>query len=318
MQHDRIRRARSLLFEVNLCGAPSAADVQSVMSPNLRPERRDRCAAGVLAIDTMRPHMDLDVTTALSGRAGLAGVQWLLLGAPAREALRGALNDMLNHDAILGAMTLQRAKYKPGRHLTAYYTVEARQPTSGPQGERHIEVIWKPTGAEDPHGDPALWQGMQAEALELGVSALFQRLAARPRFSATGSRIRAGLRAHHAYTRRPCAERRARERLPDRDNSLSPRPAPCAALRSGRCRRNQHGRRCVCQDLQQRQRRTNIRCRHSSCRLAYREERRYYNSAATAIRAGGWDAVISVCERHATVKSAPRSRRGLGIFLGPR
>ncbi len=122
--------------------------------------------------------MDLDVTTALSGRAGLAGVQWLLLGAPAREALRGALNDMLNHDAILGAMTLQRAKYKPGRHLTAYYTVEARQPTSGPQGERHIEVIWKPTGAEDPHGDPALWQGMQAEALELGVSAPFQRLAA--------------------------------------------------------------------------------------------------------------------------------------------
>jgi hypothetical protein len=122
--------------------------------------------------------MDLDGTTALSGRAGLAGVQWLLLGGPAREALRGALSDMLNAGALLGAITLQRAKYKPGRHLTAYFAVEARTPTSIPQGERHIEVIWKPAGAEDPRGAPDVWQPMQAEARELGVSAPFQRLAA--------------------------------------------------------------------------------------------------------------------------------------------
>jgi aminoglycoside phosphotransferase (APT) family kinase protein len=122
--------------------------------------------------------MDLNVTTALSGRAGLAGVQWLLLAAPAREALHGALSDMLNDGAMLGAITLQRAKYKPGRHLTAYYAVEAHEPSRGPLRERHIEVIWKPTGAEDPHGAPAVWQGIQAEALELGVSAPFRRLAA--------------------------------------------------------------------------------------------------------------------------------------------
>jgi len=122
--------------------------------------------------------MDLDVTTALSGRAGLAGVQWLLLAAPAREALRGALGGMLSHGAMLGAITLQRAKYKPGRHLTAYYAIEAHDPSHGPLRERHIEVIWKPTGAEDPHGAPALSEAMQADALELGVSAPFQRLAA--------------------------------------------------------------------------------------------------------------------------------------------
>jgi aminoglycoside phosphotransferase (APT) family kinase protein len=122
--------------------------------------------------------MDLDVTTALSGQTGLAGVQWLLLGAPAREALRGALSDMLNEGAMLGAIALQRAKYKPGRHLTAYYAVEAREPASGPLSDRNIEVIWKPAGAADPHGDPAAWQAMQAEARELGVSAPFQRLAA--------------------------------------------------------------------------------------------------------------------------------------------
>src|SRR5689334_20484667 len=69
--------------------------------------------AGICTIDTMRPSMDLDVATALSGQAGLAGLHWLLLAEPAREALREALRGMLDDGAQLGALTLQRAKYKP-------------------------------------------------------------------------------------------------------------------------------------------------------------------------------------------------------------
>lgn len=122
--------------------------------------------------------MDLDLNTALSGRTGLAGVQWLLLAAPAQQALRNALCSILEERASLGAIALHRAKYKPGRHLTAYYALELRDPASGQAQERQIEVVWKPHGADDPRGAPAGWEPMQAEAIQLGLAQPFQQLTA--------------------------------------------------------------------------------------------------------------------------------------------
>src|SRR5215212_11636109 len=120
--------------------------------------------------------MDLDVTTALSGSAGLAGVQWLLLEAPAHDALLGALKDVLDDGTTIGAIQLQRAKYKPGRYLTTYHAVELRN--AGGTSTRLIEVNWLPPGGVDPRGERGAMLAMQAEATERGLAAPFRALLA--------------------------------------------------------------------------------------------------------------------------------------------
>src|SRR5215212_2136545 len=120
--------------------------------------------------------MDLDVTTALSGSAGLAGVQWLLLEAPAHDALLGALKDVLDDGTTISAIKLQRAKYKPGRYLTTYHAVELH--SAGGPSTRLIEVNWLPPGSADPHGERAATLAMQAEAIERGLALPFHSLLA--------------------------------------------------------------------------------------------------------------------------------------------
>jgi hypothetical protein len=121
--------------------------------------------------------MELDLTTALSGSAGLAGVQWLLLEPPAREALLGALKAVLGDGTTIGAIALQRAKYKPGRYLTTYHAVELSA-ANGAKGTRLVEVNWMPPGSADPRGDQAAMQAMQAEAIARGLAAPFAALLA--------------------------------------------------------------------------------------------------------------------------------------------
>src|SRR6478672_5716846 len=105
--------------------------------------------------------MDLNISTALAGSAGLAGLHWLLLEAPAHEALLGTLNDVLDDGATIGAIRLQRAKYKPGRYLTTYHAVELRG--AGGASTRLLEVSWLPPGRADPRGDRGALLEMQAE-----------------------------------------------------------------------------------------------------------------------------------------------------------
>jgi hypothetical protein len=124
----------------------------------------------------MNPNTDLDIASVLAGRAGLAGVQWLLLEPPARDALHRALTAALGDGAAIGGLTLQRAKYKPGRHLTTYYALELR----GAAGDstRLVEASWMPPGSADPRGEIGALQAMQAEAAERGLAAPFQQLLA--------------------------------------------------------------------------------------------------------------------------------------------
>jgi len=120
--------------------------------------------------------MDLDISTALSGSAGLAGVQWLLLEAPAHEALLGALKNVLENGATLGALRLQRAKYKPGRYLTTYHAVELRD--AGGASTCLIEVNWVAPGSADPRGERDAMLALQAEAIKRGLAAPFRALLA--------------------------------------------------------------------------------------------------------------------------------------------
>jgi hypothetical protein len=120
--------------------------------------------------------MDPNISTALAGDAGLAGVQWLLLEAPGRDALQAALNRALEDGTTIGAIKLQRAKYKPSRYLLTYYAIELHG-ASG-TSTRLIEVNWLPPGSADPRGERQATLAMQNEAIERGLAAPFQALLA--------------------------------------------------------------------------------------------------------------------------------------------
>jgi aminoglycoside phosphotransferase (APT) family kinase protein len=84
----------------------------------------------------------MELADVLSGDAGLAGVRRLLLGARARGVLRHELATMLGDPRLLGAFRIRRAKFKPGRKLTAYYDVDLRDARGTPLGCRPIAVTW--------------------------------------------------------------------------------------------------------------------------------------------------------------------------------
>ena len=121
--------------------------------------------------------MVLNISTALAGSAGLAGLQELLLGAPAREALRAVLASRLANRAQLGELTLQRAKYKPGRYLTCYFAAHVRD-HNGHESTRLLEATWQAPGVADRRGDRPALEAMQAEASERGLAAPFRTLLA--------------------------------------------------------------------------------------------------------------------------------------------
>lgn len=120
----------------------------------------------------------MNVADALSGRAGIAGVQWLLLDSEPHEALRRQLAALLPSAELLGPCRLHRAKYKPGRHLTAYYAVSLVDPEGGAERSRQVEVSWMPPGADDPRGAPEALAAMQDEAARRGVATPFRALMA--------------------------------------------------------------------------------------------------------------------------------------------
>ncbi|HEU4487921.1 MAG TPA: hypothetical protein VFS38_01390, partial [Actinomycetota bacterium] len=56
---------------------------------------------------------------ALSGNAGIEGVQWVVSGRALRGVIRQTLGGMLSSPSELGPVVLRRTKFKPGRKLTA-------------------------------------------------------------------------------------------------------------------------------------------------------------------------------------------------------
>jgi hypothetical protein len=125
----------------------------------------------------------MDLADVLSGQAGLDGVRSVLLGRPIRRILRQELHTLLGPDDRIRCR-LRRAKFKPGRKLTAYYDVALG--TAGATA-RPIAVTW--THRPDPvlfDDDPGLL-ALEAQALMEGVAAPFRRLhAERP---AVGMRL---------------------------------------------------------------------------------------------------------------------------------
>jgi aminoglycoside phosphotransferase (APT) family kinase protein len=124
--------------------------------------------------------MDMDITdfnAALWRDAGLTGVLWALQSPKAREALAHTLAALLDGAGSLESCDLHRAKFKPGRKLTAYYDVTIRNATNGKVTVRPIEVIWQPAADMRPDPSPEL-AVIQAQAQRDGLAAPFSQLVA--------------------------------------------------------------------------------------------------------------------------------------------
>jgi hypothetical protein len=121
----------------------------------------------------------------LTGRAGIAGVQWVLCGAPMRKLLRRTLGQMLDTSGQLGRCHLRRAKFKPGRILTAYYDVTLHEDHSSGEHRsgrtiRPIAVTWSltdPVASETLSTQRVDGRDMQTEAALRGLAMPFQELA---------------------------------------------------------------------------------------------------------------------------------------------
>lgn len=87
----------------------------------------------------------------LSGKAGLAGIHRLLNGQSSRRRLRRAVQSMLRAGYRLGPLQLTRAKFKPGRKLSAYFTFPTVDAAGQPGHLVHIAAAWQKDleGAKD-------------------------------------------------------------------------------------------------------------------------------------------------------------------------
>jgi aminoglycoside phosphotransferase (APT) family kinase protein len=120
----------------------------------------------------------VNLADALSGRAKLQGIQWLLLSATSRRALRDQLKALLPAPNMLGPCRLRRVRLRTGRKLTAYYDARVRVEGTEAYHVRPIAVTWTLDGDADRRQGRDDLAGMQAEALRHGVAAPFLQLTA--------------------------------------------------------------------------------------------------------------------------------------------
>src|SRR5437879_12737044 len=91
----------------------------------------------------------VNVAEALSGRTRLDGIRWVLLSAAPRRALRDQLKALLSAPNMLGPCRLRRARFKPGRKITAYYDVLVHIEGTEGYSARPITVTWGSDGQAD-------------------------------------------------------------------------------------------------------------------------------------------------------------------------
>ncbi|MGZ4172458.1 MAG: phosphotransferase [Solirubrobacteraceae bacterium] len=112
---------------------------------------------------------------ALSGRAGPEGVRWLLLGSEPRRAVRDALHGLLAEDHRIPSLRMHRAKFKPGRKLSAWYVVDVADDRGG-RSARHVAVTWVPDNANRPAVDDEQVARLEEEAAARRLMAPFRSL----------------------------------------------------------------------------------------------------------------------------------------------
>src|SRR3972149_66934 len=103
----------------------------------------------------------------LSGKAGLAGIQWGLNGRSSRRRLRSEAQSMLREGYHAGPFHLTRAKFKPGRKLSAYFTSPALDAVGQASHSVHLAVAWQKILDGTNHADGR--GQLQEEANQFGL-----------------------------------------------------------------------------------------------------------------------------------------------------
>lgn len=124
-----------------------------------------------------------NIAEMLNGQQGLAGVQQAVSGEPMLERLCALIQANLAEATHLVACRLQRAKFKPGRKLTAYYDLHLQGPDDV-VAMRPIAVTWSLPAITHAGERPALaleerdaaHQAAQSEAAQRGLVAPFRQL----------------------------------------------------------------------------------------------------------------------------------------------
>ena len=120
----------------------------------------------------------MNLADALSGRAKLEGIQWMLRSGAPRRALRRKLSSLLAAPAMLGPCQLRYARLGPGCTLTAYYDALVSIEGTKGYGARPVAVTLRPDGDDNRHHGSADLVEIQAEAVRHGVAAPFRQLTA--------------------------------------------------------------------------------------------------------------------------------------------
>src|SRR2546428_6073170 len=116
----------------------------------------------------------VNLVDALSGRAKLEGIQWMLRSGAPRRALRRELNALLLAPDMLGPCQLRYARFGPGRKLTAYYDALITEGYCA----RPVAVTWGSDGNADRHHGTADLAEIQTEAVSHRGAGPFPRLLA--------------------------------------------------------------------------------------------------------------------------------------------
>jgi hypothetical protein len=120
----------------------------------------------------------MNIADALSGSAGLEGIQRMLLSGSPHQALRRELSALLAAPNILGPCQLRRARFKPGRKLMAYYDAHVHIEGDGRHSIRPIFVTWCSFRDGEKYHTPADLTAIEGEAVRRGLLAPFRKLAA--------------------------------------------------------------------------------------------------------------------------------------------
>lgn len=103
----------------------------------------------------------------LSGKAGVAGIQHLLNGQSSRSGLREEVQGMLRPGYRAGPFHLTRAKFKPGRKLSSYFTLPVLDAKDEASHSLHLAVTWQNSLDDTPPADH--WSQLQSEAEGSGL-----------------------------------------------------------------------------------------------------------------------------------------------------
>jgi thiamine kinase-like enzyme len=103
----------------------------------------------------------------LSGKAGLVGIQSVLNGQSSHRLLRSEAESMLRQGYRAGPFHLTRAKFKPERKLSAYFTFPALDAAGNAKQSVHLAVSWQKNLNGNHHADGR--GQLQAEANESGL-----------------------------------------------------------------------------------------------------------------------------------------------------